>query len=346
MKTVKLRRRTPKNAVRLKKKVTLKQVACPRVSVVLTGCVTVDSSVDQNSFLALARQRYPSPPAGLHDSRQAAIVNAQNCLAAAAQTVNIVGHGDQGLILTGSADINTTNPAKFIGLSNSVAWKADLAAITHPMTSLRLCACDTGAGPDGADLLSQLATRLGVPVEAPTGLVYLLSGTTDPYLEPCAQWQRATPGGARPAPIAPPKVHHHDPFMKVLVLRGVGFVAVSDVVSLQLYQTTNLDSPLLQSWSGSGAQVAVTFAEFDSPFEPGGVPAAIVTGMLVLKFKGATPTDQRTFLVYNHRLLQDMTYTDTYYYASINDLLEMRMPRIGNVARTQPKRKPAVKGRR
>jgi uncharacterized protein DUF4347 len=300
-------------------------VPCPLVTVTLNGCITVDKSVDQNSFLEFARKRHAKPPNARHTSRQSAITNAQNCLAGGKKIVNLVGHGDQGLILTGSADLNTTDTTKFIGLLNTAAWKADLSAITHPLTSLTLLACDTGAGSDGANLLKQLATTLNVTVEAPTGLVYLASGTSDPFLEPCAQWQKATPG-VLPDAILLPRLSQPDSLMTTLVLRGVDRVAIADVVSLDLYQATSVESPLIQSWSGREAQVAATYVEFDQPFEPGGVPAAIVTGMLVLTFKGATGNEQRSFRVYNRRLVQDMTYGETFYYTAIAQLVGRPVP--------------------
>jgi hypothetical protein len=114
--------------------------------------------------------------------------------------------------------------------------------------------------------------------------------------------------------------------MNFLSLRGVDPVAIENVVSLQLYEATSLDSRLIESWSGREAQVAATYVEFDKPFEPGGVPAAIVTGMLVLTFKGAAQIERRSFRVYNRRLLQDMTWADTFYYAAIADLVETRTP--------------------
>ena len=302
---------------------------CPHVTVTLNGCITVDTSVvDPNNpiyFLDYARQRYPKPPNATHGSRHAAITNAQNCLAGGKKTVNLVGHGDQGLILTGSLDLSTNDKAKFIGLLNTALWKPDLTPLRNAMTSLTLLSCDTGAGTKGANLLFQLATKLNVAVEAPTGFVYLASGTSDPFLEACAKWQHATPG-VLPTPIPLPRLSQPDSFMTTLVLRGVQPVAIADVVSLQLYETTSTDSPLIQSWSDREAQDAATYVEFDKPFEPGGVPAAIVTGMLVLTFKGATQNEQRSFRVYNRRVLQDMTYGETFYYTAIAQLVGSSIP--------------------
>jgi hypothetical protein len=124
--------------------------------------------------------------------------------------------------------------------------------------------------------------------------------------------------------------------MNFLSLRGVDLLAIEDVISVQLYEATSTESRLIQSWSGKEAQVAATYVEFDQPFEPGGVPAAIVTGMLVLTFKGATQIERRSFRVYNRRLLQDMAWADTFYYGAIADLVETRTPmptRAGTAAR-------------
>jgi hypothetical protein len=341
----------PKKVKKVKKVKTPKKAACPKIVVVLNGCITVDSSSTTDSFLKNAQRRYMSPPNGRHASRTAAITNVQNCLAGGKQVVTLVGHGARGRILTGSGDIDTTDSAKFIDLSNQTAWKTELSPIANQLTSLTLLSCDTGAGADGANLLQQLATTLNVTVQAPTGLVWLESGDTDPFLEECAKWQKATPG-VLPHAIALPRVSQPDSFMTTLILRGVDRVQITDVVSLQLYATTSVESPLIQSWSDREAQMAATYVEFDQPFEPGGLPAAIVTGMLVLTFKRATGNEQRSFRVYNQRLVQDMTYEETFYYTAIEQLLRRPAPMsAGNAARRSKsdaarrkrKTRPAVK---
>ncbi len=319
---------TPRKKAKPPKKKTTapKSADCPTIVVVLNGCITVDKTkAPKGSTLYIARKRYKSPPNGRHLSRTAAITNVQNCLAAGNKVVTLVGHGDQGLILTGSGDVFTTDTTKFIGLSNSADWTPELSAIANQLTSLTLLSCDTGAGLAGANFLKQLATTLNVTVQAPTGQVYFPSATSDPFLEECATWQKATPG-VLPDAIALPRVSQPDSFMTTLILRGVARVAIADVVSLQLYETISVESPLIQSWSGREAQVAATYVEFDRPFEPGGVPAAIVTGMLVLTFKGATGNEQRSFRVYNRRLVQDMTYEETFYYTAIDQLVGRPMP--------------------
>jgi hypothetical protein len=293
---------------------------CPFESVQLYGYVTIDKSTDTNRFLEYARARYRKLPAGLHDSRGGAIANIRKALAKKLQIVNIIGHGNQGMILTGSADIHTSDETKFIGKSNFKTWQKAVAAIKEPMTALRLCGCDTGAGGDGADLLCELASILNVPVEAPTGQLYLASGKDDPFLETCAKWQKATPG-VRPDPIDPPNRHSPDQFTNILIIGGAEPLPVTAVAAMAFEGMG--PAAMRKTWLGGAAQKAVSFAAFDKPFEPGGVPAAILTGTVELTFESKAHLPRRTFRVYNDRLLQDTTYLDIYYNASVPALMEM-----------------------
>lgn len=298
------------------------------VPVTIAGCVTVDKGHDAIGFLKTAWKFLNKPPR--HSGRVRAAANLLHCLnkPGASSTVNIIGHGYQGLILTGSGDTPTSSSPKFVGVANVVDWKSqtNLKAIGQaPITLARLCACDSGAGPDGANLLFNLATTLAAPIEAPTGLLYCDS--TGFFLEPGATWLKVTPGGAAPpAPIFPPQQYVTSPEMGVLVFgspSGDLSIPVSDVTAIAI-TPANSDQFRPVSFPGDAARHAATFAAFNNPLKLRAVPAAIVTGTFLINFKHNGHDEQRSLRIFNDRLLQDVTMTDVhyYYYANVTDLIQ------------------------
>jgi hypothetical protein len=304
------------------------------VPVAIAGCVTVDAGHDSDDFLDTAWTFLNKPPR--HSGRIKAAANLLNCLRAsgASSTVNIIGHGYQGLILTGTGDTPTSSSPKFVGIANVGDWKSqkNLKAIGKvPIALARLCACDSGAGPDGANLLFHLATTLGAPIEAPTGILFCDS-VTGFFLEPGATWLKVTPGGAAPpAPIYPPQQYVTNPAMDVLVFgspSGDFSIPVSDVTAIAI-TPSNFDPFRPVSFPGDAARHAATFAAFNNPLRLRAVPAAMVTGTFLNKFKHNGQDEQRSLRILNDRLLQDVTMADVhyYYYANVADLIQRKSSR-------------------
>jgi hypothetical protein len=291
------------------------------VQVHITGCITIDHTKDQ--FLDTAWKFLHKPPR--HKDRIIAAANLIDCLTATAAPpdINIIGHGEQGSIHTGSGDVVSSDSHKFIGFPNSSQWTAqpNLIAIgTRPFSLCRLCACDTGAGPDGATLLSLMAQTINGPVEAPTGFLYC-----DQYygffLEPNATWLRATPQH-QPHPIDPPKPYSTDAAMDTLTFKSpTGFftIPITNVTALSMTPTgIHKFAPVI--FAGAKAQWAATFVQFNKPFEQRAVPAAVVTGTFLVSFRRDDRDEQRAFRIYNNRMLQDVVTEDVYYYANVLDL--------------------------
>jgi hypothetical protein len=112
--------------------------------------------------------------------------------------------------------------------------------------------------------------------------------------------------------------------MQILVAdnAGVQEVRVSDVISAEYVPLSLRASATTAAITlrGNDAHGLIRLVAFDAPFDPGGIPAAIATGKLILTFplKGAAGKIEevkREFLVYNDRLLQDIAYPQTFYHA-------------------------------
>jgi hypothetical protein len=294
------------------------------VPVQITGCVTIDKGKDVDGFLDTAWKFLQKP--SRHIDRVKAAANLLDGLKAApsSHTVNVIGHGYQGTIYTGSGDTPTSVSLKFVGVDNSTDWAAqkNLSAIGKSAISLaRLCACDTGAGPDGANLLFLVAKTVSVPVEAPTGLLFCDS-VDGFFLEPYATWQRATPQ-SKPNPIDPPQQYVTSPAMDSLLFKsstGYFTIPLADVTAVSITPAgPHRFSPV--NLAGSHAQTATTFVQFNKPFESHAVPAAVTSGTFLVSFTRNGRDEQRALRIYNNRLLRDLTMSDVYYYANILDLI-------------------------
>jgi hypothetical protein len=281
------------------------------------GCTTIDQSTNDNGFLGCARAG--DPGAGQHGSTAQAVSNLLACLGAGVGLANIIGHGNDGLIVTGQGQ-EPTDPDKYIFLYNQYAWEPYLRQLRGHVNSLKLWACHPGTGDMGADFLYAIAKVINALATGPTGFLYCSGGNMS--LEAGSTWQVATPTN-RPNPIPAPTPHFSD-LTTHLILSNKPRpqrVSLDDLIFVEyiprgIVQTTARNI----TFEGNDGKGLLRLARFDSPFEPGGVPAAIVTGRLIITFavkrKGRKAEEQREFLIYNNRLLQDKLSPETFYNAT------------------------------
>jgi hypothetical protein len=280
----------------------------------LPGLVTVDETTDDD-FLDTTRSRYAvTAPTHLfsHGTRAAAV---SRCMTSTDQA-NIVGHGEPGIIATGSGRCFDCDPAQLISTEHIGDWQQS------QMTRLTLLGCNTGEGRSGAKLLFAIAQATGACVSAPTGYVYIGLGCDDLYLEPGTGWQTATPD-EEPEPIFDPQPVLFLP-QHVRLMVDVTFVDVqiSRVGSVILYAPGLGDTPgpELRRWERNVETVQLlSRIDFARPRRRG-PPAAIQTGMLQVNANADDFDGTRMFRIYNDNALQDMQYPELLYRANIAPL--------------------------
>lgn len=279
----------------------------------LPGCTTIDGDNNDNGFLGCARVK--NLGASSHFSTGEAVAKLNQCMTGVGRP-NIVGHGSDGIIVTGTGD-DATNPDKYISLWNQSYWEPYVKQLKGRISGLSLWACHPGTGQNGADFLFSLARVVNAPVAGPTGFVYCSNTAPDLFLEPRSVWQIATPSH-RPNPIASPTPYFHFGIMNLSLNFGsnVEMISSQSIISIEYIAGKNVDSPALFTLTGNSAADLVNLIKFDSPFFPGGTPAAIITGKLIVTFERNKRREQRDFVVYNNRLLEDTTYRGTFYYCA------------------------------
>lgn len=280
----------------------------PQVGVSTAGsnCVSIDQTTNDNGFLNCAR--LGEPGASNHGSTAQAIANLLACLGAPTGTANLIGHGDDGIIVTGTGQ-NANDPDKYISLGNAIHWRSYVRQLRGHVYSFSLWACHPGTGDAGADFLYSIAQTVNCQVGGPTGFLYCDNGRL--WLEPNSVWQVATPT-YRPPAIPAPTPHFMSYLEMEFAMEGKTNLVKLESVTEVIYTPTFGRSRVATTLAGNDARDLLSLVRFDAPFQPGGNPAALVTGILTVKFGEQT----REFDIFNNRLLQDRSNPTLFYQAT------------------------------
>lgn len=128
---------------------------------------TIDSSTNEPSSNFLKNARILDPGAGAHASTVYAVAN---LTVQGPILMRITGHGQTGLIVTGTGQVTIDIP-RYMSPVDQSFWAPIIARLRGRPSAMELWGCDVGAGPKGSLFVSELANALGSPVSALTGNV-------------------------------------------------------------------------------------------------------------------------------------------------------------------------------
>jgi hypothetical protein len=270
------------------------------------GDVTIDSSTgaNDNGALACMRTAWSNP---MSDSSTTQAVSNLLSVARRRDTLNLnllvmVGHGNEGLITTGSGQ-GSLNPGTYLSIWNqSGDWGPQLQRLAgKTYTMLTLLACDTGANSDGATLLSQVANASNHTVRARTGLVNCGGGSIT--YQDGSTWQMATPGAPAPTPIPWPSP---PPGSKVVVMRkGRAWQTVQIAHVQRVSYVGHPPGRGAVELTGASAQDVASLVDFAHPVSGFGNPLARFTGTFTVDIAVGKQAATVQFHVYNYRILTD-----------------------------------------
>lgn len=247
------------------------------------------------------------------DFRNSNTTEAFNNLASkpnAGATAVLTGHGNSGLICTGNGD-KCGAAGTIMGYWNETAWGAPSDKISGSFYIFRLLGCDVGADQVGADFLFLMAKHVQRPVTAPTYLVWCGNGKV--WLDPKAKWQTATPT-MKPVPIPKPTFAFAASTQMKFNVGGRMVTVPASVVHISgfRYSVPTVPGEFRSADDRMNADVK-SLVNFSAPFQPGGVPAAIITAEFTLEFTTGEKKISKRFAVYNDEVAQDTTSADTFY---------------------------------
>lgn len=273
---------------------------------------TIDTSNNDNGYLANARRL--DPGAGAHSSTAQAASNLAGFAIASVGggVFRITGHGNDGIITTGTGQQIIDSP-RYISVRSQSDWQGPLGAFRGRCQRLELWGCHVGTGDAGADLLYALAQVIGSAVAAPTGFMYC--NPDGMKMEPGSQWQEARPG-YRPPAIAAPTPHLERASMSLRLLQDGRELSINeDQIHTAIFEPASRAK--MDALNAPRDLAEVLRAEpLGEPQSIGGPLGALVTGALTITVRGPGGKDiERRFIVLNDRLLQDETTPERLYRA-------------------------------
>jgi hypothetical protein len=283
---------------------------------------TIDATRTDNGFLGCVYARYRATSNMTVLSHFSTLGASNNLRFGSEGWSIIVGHGAPGVIVTGTGQ-TINGVQKYIAASNEGYWRLILSRGVIG-GGLTLFGCEVGAGRAGLNLLRRVANVIRKPVGAWTGLVWCSSTSV---------WGTGTFVTVRPGvavssvaieevacmyseekePLQMMRLASHDENLEEVrpdQIRSVqftpvgSFAGVSDVNAMRAERADALS--ILQR------------IDLENPFVTEDKPGSIHVGMLNVSY--GTSGDQeehiRSFRVLGSSLIQDVTYPNTYYYAS------------------------------
>ena len=292
------------------------------------GSMSIDNT-PMDGFLDCMSVKYgASPYCHFHDTVSWAFSHLRRYPSRSSAHAILVGHGSPGIINCGLGKIFTNNPKKFIGTANISHWRVH-ASRGIRAKRLILSGCHTGQGVQGARLLNILASSLGIPVSAWTGLV---------WCSPSATWGEgrmvtASPGApATPVPWLPfRKIVSATPPIKIMrfALGASGFedISIDQVSRIQLVSVESSCGELNRlDIEGNEVHGILDLIDFGSPIVTKARPAAIQTGLLKITYLADDSALTRTFRVLGPSIIQDEDFQDVFYSVSpaLNQMVYLR----------------------
>jgi len=227
-------------------------------------------------------------------------------------TADIVGHGISGMECTGNGDSCAEDGDEVkMGNFNYDFWRPKASKIRSKFKRLSLVACEVGAGPDGADLLSKMADTTQMPVRGPDSFIFCVAGGI--VFAEGGEWVEARPGQGAPKlhPLKNYVVKATDTFQ--FKLNGTYSRFPSSQVKVLSFEHRTIHQRTFQTLPPDSLSQLLRMIDFGSPFETAGRPAAIFTGTLRLQLTAEDRNIEKEFILFNDALIEDTVEQDVFY---------------------------------
>lgn len=284
---------------------------------------TIDGTRTDNGFLGCVYARYRATGNTTVLSHFSTLQACRNLCGGSEGWSIIVGHGAPGLIVTGTGQ-TVNGVEKYIAASNEWYWRPILSRCCVSGGGLTLFGCEVAAGSAGYDLLRRVANAVRKPVGAWTGLVWCSSTSV---------WGTGTFVTVRPGvavssvaveevacmyseekePLQMMRLASHDENFEEVrpdQITSVQFTPVGSFAGLSNANAVRAER--------ADALSILQRIDLENPFVTEDKPGSIHVGMLNVSYgaSGDQGEHTRTFKVLGSSLIQDVTYPNTYYYAS------------------------------
>jgi hypothetical protein len=253
------------------------------------------SGGSDNGFLDCARNH--TPGFSSHGSTGEAVANLIHCFADSSGIANIVGHGNDGFIVTGQGQ-EPVDPSKYIATWNQLDWGPQLQNLRGKANIIKLWGCHPGTGQEGSDLLYSMMSLTNATCMGPTG--FLFCGQNGFSLEGNSTWQVSSPGQPKPAPIAAPTPHLVERGREQALYAEKRRIPFETIIAVRVLRRK---IPIL-NLQNEAAREFLSLIDFSTPITIESVIGALVTGAVTILFDDNGRASEIEFTMYNNRILQ------------------------------------------
>lgn len=284
--------------------------------------VTIDATRTDNGFLGCVYARYRAASNTTVLSHLSTLGASNNLRFGSEGWSMIVGHGAPGLIITGTGQ-TVNGVQKYIAAGNEWYWRSILSRGVIG-GGLTLFGCEVGAGSAGLNLLRRVANAIRKPVGAWTGLVWCSSTS----VWGTGKFVTVPPGvavGAFAAEEAPSMYSEEQEPLQVMRLalhdgdfEKVGPEQITSVEFTPIGSISDVSGVNAVRAEKADALSILQRIDLENPFVTEDKPGSIHVGMLKVSYGASGDQEEHTrfFRVLGSSLIQDVTYPNTYYYAS------------------------------
>jgi len=226
----------------------------------------------------------------------------------------IAGHGEPGLICTGTGD--SCNENTDVDSSNENNWKGSARSLQGKFRNLLLLGCNIGAEQKGADLLYMMAQDTQMRVVASTGLIWCDRATSSVYPQSGARWQSAGPA-SKPSPLPRPvytiaaaKANAIWSFKVSGEFRSVSPDAIT-VTAFQFIGTGRRGE--FRDLDRTRALSLLRLIDLAHPFVTSAIPGGVITAKFAIEFAVGGRTVEKHFVIYNDEIVNDLDDRQVFY---------------------------------
>ncbi len=232
----------------------------------------------------------------------------------------VVGHGFSGFQCSGKGDdCNTSDDPIVLGNFNPEFWRQFVEKNQGKFESLTLLGCDIGQGNRGADLLFEVAKTVHMEVRAPDSHIFCYKGTGFTFADG-GDWVIATPT-SRPTPHLRRNYDFETKLNATFRVNSRVLTVPTTAIKILEFKHRTIEQSEPQDVRLETAAL-VQIVDFGSYFETSGRPGAVATGTFRIEIETSAGKIEKSFVLYNDDLVEDLKEQDAFYRANTQRLLD------------------------
>jgi hypothetical protein len=202
---------------------------------------------------------------------------------------------------------------------NQLAWSPLYASFAGKVQTYYLVGCRIAFGKAGSDFLFAIAQALGCRVMAPTNFTW--TDGSEVWVDEGTLWKTATPTSRPPDFLEEEvKLESVGSMNEFVLATSEGYKKIPPDQIIRVVIRAGYDQAADRARELIGSDISEFMNEIgvSQPFEPGGEPGSILTGLVEITVAGSTHEETRVLEIHDDSVLRDSSYRKTFYRVSPN----------------------------